>query len=97
MLEGKHVKITTWISTARKTMETAERLGIIKTIEDSGASLAPDTCMAVAPLKGRFRCMATNSAKACFYARGSNNFKTRFTSTEQCIEAAITGTWKNQR
>ncbi len=93
MLEGKHVKITTWISTARKTMEQAEKLGIIKTIEDSGASLAPDTCMAVAPLKGRFRCMATNSAKACFYARGSNDFKTRFGSTEQCIEAAVNGTW----
>ncbi|MCK5698534.1 MAG: DUF521 domain-containing protein, partial [Candidatus Aenigmarchaeota archaeon] len=93
MLEGKHVKITTWISTARKTMDEAEKLGIIRTIKNSGASLAPDTCMAVAPLKGRFICMATNSAKACFYARGSNGFKTRFGSTEQCIEAAITGTW----
>ncbi len=89
LLEGKKVKITTWISTARKTKEKAENLGIAKKIEDSGAIIAADTCMAVSPLKGRFTCMATNSAKACFYGQGRNNFKTHLCSTERCIEYAV--------
>ena len=93
MLEGKTVKLTTWISTARKTKQDAEKLGIVKIIEDSGVIVAADTCMAVAPLKGRFKCMATNSAKACFYGHGSNNFKTKLGSTKACINAAISGVW----
>lgn len=94
LLKGKKVKITTWISTARKIKQEAEKLGILKTIEDSGTFVAADTCMAVAPLKGRFKCMATNSAKACFYAHGSNNFKTRLGSTKTCIDCAVDGKWK---
>ncbi|NOR84590.1 DUF521 domain-containing protein, partial [archaeon] len=93
ILEGKTVKLTTWISTARKTKQDAEKLGILKIIEDSDVIVAADTCMAVAPLKGRFKCMATNSAKACFYGHGSNNFKTKLGSTKQCINAAINGKW----
>ncbi|MCK5333097.1 MAG: aconitase X catalytic domain-containing protein, partial [Candidatus Aenigmarchaeota archaeon] len=64
LLEGRKVVMATWISTARKIKDEAEKLGFIKTIEDAGAIVAADTCMAVAPLKGRFKCMATNSAKA---------------------------------
>ena len=93
ILAGRKVKITTWISTARKTLDAAEKQGIIGKIETSGAIVVADTCMAVAPLKGRFKCMATNSAKACFYARGSNDMKTRFGSTKQCIDAAVSGRW----
>lgn len=94
MLDGKKVKIETWIATSRFVRDIAEKKGYIGKIEKSGAIIATDTCMAVAPLKGRFKCMATNSAKACFYGRGSNGFKTRFGSLKQCIEAAVDGMWK---
>lgn len=94
MLGGKKVEIETWIATSRFVRDIAEKKGYIRTIEKSGALIATDTCMAVAPLKGRFHCMATNSAKACFYGRGSNGFKTRFGTSKQCIEAAISGRWK---
>ncbi|MCK4551076.1 MAG: aconitase X catalytic domain-containing protein, partial [Candidatus Aenigmarchaeota archaeon] len=40
MLKGKTVKITTWISTARAIKKEAEKLGILKTIEYSGAIVA---------------------------------------------------------
>ena len=93
LLSGRKVKITTWISTARKTLVAAEKQGLTGKIETSGAIVAADTCMAVAPLKGRFKCMATNSAKACFYAHGSNGMLTRFGSTKQCIDAAVSGRW----
>ncbi len=91
MLDGKKVKISTWIATSRHVLEQAKKLGYIGKIEDAGAIVAADTCMAVAPLKWRFRCMATNSAKACFYGRGTNGFKTRFGSLERCIGAAVEG------
>ncbi|MFQ6061821.1 MAG: aconitase X [Methanosarcinales archaeon] len=89
LLKGKKTKIPFWIATARKIKEEADKLGYTKIIEDTGAILACDTCMAVAPLKGRFRCLMTNSAKACYYGRGSNNFKTRFASLKECINQAI--------
>jgi len=94
MLDGKKVKIETWIATSRTVRDLAEKKGYIQRIEKSGAIIATDTCMAVAPLKGRFHCMATNSAKACFYGRGSNNFKTRFGSLKQCITTSVMGKWK---
>lgn len=95
MLEGKKVKTEFWICTARQTKRLADEIGYTKIIEDAGAKVAADTCMAVAPLKGRFKVLATDSAKACYYGRGSNNFKTKIGSMEQCVNAAVTGKWKN--
>ncbi|MEM3364127.1 MAG: aconitase X catalytic domain-containing protein [Candidatus Micrarchaeia archaeon] len=93
LLKGRSVKAEFWIATARQTKELADRAGYSKIIEDAGAKFACDTCMAVAPLKGRFRVMAIDSAKGCYYARGSNGFKTRFGTLEQCVEAAVNGRW----
>ncbi|MEM0475202.1 MAG: aconitase X catalytic domain-containing protein [Candidatus Norongarragalinales archaeon] len=91
LLEGKKVKdgIEFWICVARQIKELAEQAGYVKTIEAAGAKFACDTCMVVAPIKGRFKCLATDSAKSCFYARGKNAFKTRFGALEKCVEAAV--------
>ncbi len=88
MLEGKHVKKETWICVARPIKKIADQMGYSKTIEDSGAKFACDTCMAVAPLKGRFKGLATDSAKGCFYGRGKNSFKTKFATIPELIEEA---------
>ncbi|MCX6767306.1 MAG: aconitase X catalytic domain-containing protein [Candidatus Micrarchaeota archaeon] len=93
LLKGKKVAVETWIAVARPVKELADKAGYSGAIEDAGAKLACDTCMVVAPLKGRFKCMATDSAKACFYARGTNNFKVRIGTVEQCIKAAVSGKW----
>jgi predicted aconitase len=89
LLKGKKVHKETWICVARPVKSIADRMGYAKTIEDSGAKFACDTCMAVAPLKGRFKALATDSAKGCFYGRGSNSFKTKFCTLEECIEEAL--------
>jgi len=94
LLKGKKVKIETWITLSRAVKEQADRLGYTKVIRQSGAKIACDTCLAVAPLKGRFQCLATNSAKGCYYGRGNNKFKTLIGTTEQCMNAAVTGKWK---
>jgi len=88
MLKGKKVKKETWICVARPIKRIADQMGYSKTIEDSGAKFACDTCMAVAPLKGRFKGLATDSAKCCFYGRGKNDFKTKFMTMKGLIEEA---------
>ena len=88
LLRGRKVSKETWITTSRQMKSEADKRGLIKIIEASGAKIVCDTCLAVAPLKGRFKAIATNSAKGCYYGRGSNGFKTRFMSLEDCIKEA---------
>jgi predicted aconitase len=48
-----------------------------------------DTCCVVAPIKGRFHTLATDSAKACYYASSKNKFKTVFKSFDRVIDEAL--------
>ena len=89
LLEGKKVKKEFWITTARPTKKIADEAGYSKIIEDAGAKFAADTCCAVAPIKGRFKGIMVDSAKACYYGRAKNKFKVKIGSMEQCIEEAI--------
>jgi len=92
MLDGKKVTEgkTVWITTAKPTKDLAIKMGYYDKIEEAGAFLVADACCAVAPLKGRFKGLMTDSAKACFYARGKNKFKTEIRTVEECIKEAIT-------
>jgi predicted aconitase len=89
ILKGKHVAIELWIGVARPVKNQAETLGYVKIIEDAGAKFACDTCHVVSPLKGRFSCLLTDSAKGVYYGRGKNSFKTVFANTEDCIRMAL--------
>jgi len=91
MLDGKKVSDgkTVWITTAKPTKDLAIKMGFYDKIERSGAFLVADACCAVAPLEGRFTGLMTDSAKACFYARGKNKFKTEIRSVEECIKEAV--------
>lgn len=89
LLEGKKVKKEFWVCVSRGVKKAADALSYVKVIEASGAKIAADTCMAVAPLKGRFKGMLTDSAKACYYARGNNNFRTRIASLDECVKEAL--------
>jgi len=94
LLEGKTVSPDTefWVATSRFAKQLADKRGYTKVIERAGGKFACDTCMAVAPLKGRFRSVATTSAKGCYYSR-HNNMLTKMGSLEECVEAAVTGKW----
>ena len=95
LVEGKKVTDTAelWVATSRTAKQLADSRGYTEIIERAGGKFACDTCMAVAPLKGRFKALATTSAKGCFYSR-HNDMKTKMGSLEECIEAAVTGKWK---
>ncbi|MFX1564983.1 MAG: aconitase X catalytic domain-containing protein [Promethearchaeota archaeon] len=90
LIEGKQVKKETWITTARPTKQVADRMGYTKTIEAAGIKFACDTCCVVAPIKGRFTGLCTDSAKGCYYGRGRNKFQTKHCTLEECIEEALT-------
>jgi predicted aconitase len=89
LLKCKKVTKEFWIGVARPIKKIADDKGYSKVIEQSGAKFACDTCHVVAPLKGRFSAIATNSAKGVFYGRGKNNFKTYFGTMEDCIKLAV--------
>jgi predicted aconitase len=89
LLEGKHVRKEFWITTARATKHAADQLGYSRMIETAGAKFATDTCCVVAPIQGRFTAMATDSAKACYYASAKNRFKTVFLSFDDVVKLAL--------
>ncbi|MEM2081367.1 MAG: aconitase X catalytic domain-containing protein [Candidatus Bathyarchaeia archaeon] len=95
LLEGKKIAANTefWVATSRSVKQLADKRGYTAVIEQAGGKFACDTCMAVAPLKGRFKALATTSAKGCFYSR-QNGMKTKMGSLEECVEAAVTGKWR---
>ena len=89
LLQGKKVNKEFWITTSRPAKKIADSMGYSKIIEDSGAKFAVDTCCVVAPIKGRFRAIATDSAKACYYAFSQNNMKTRLLSFDDTVFEAL--------
>ena len=89
LLEGKEVKKEFWITTARPTKKIADEAGYSKIIEDAGAKFAADTCCVVAPIKGRFKGIMVDSAKACYYGRAKNKFKVKIGTIEECVEEAL--------
>ena len=89
LLQGKKVKKTFWITTSRPIQQIADRMGYSAIIEEAGAVIAADTCCVVAPIQGRFHTLATDSAKACYYAYGKNKIKTRFMSFDEVIYEAL--------
>ena len=94
LLKDKRVSPNTefWVASSRTVKELSDTRGYTKIIEGAGGKFACDTCMAVAPLKGRFKAIATTSAKGCYYSR-HNNMLTKMGSLEECIKAAVTGKW----
>jgi len=96
LIQGKKVAAGTefWVATSRSVKQLADKRGYTAVIEAAGGKFACDTCMAVAPLKGRFKSLATTSAKGCFYSR-QNLMKTKMGSMEECVEAAVTGKWNS--
>ncbi len=89
LLEGKHVTKEFWITTARPIKQMADRMGYTRVIEAAGAKFAADTCCVVAPIKGRFKALITDSAKACYYASGKHKFKTIIKPFDDVVLAAL--------
>lgn len=86
LLEGKHVKKELWLTTSRQVLNKAIEKGYVKVIEEAGGKVLTDTCIAVAPLRDRFKNMYTNSAKACYYSRGLNRMRVKLLDIKEIID-----------
>ena len=89
LLKGKKVTKEFWITTSRPTKQIADQMGYTRLIEESGALFAVDTCCVVSPIRGRFKALATDSAKACYYAFSKNKFKTMFKPFDEVVAEAL--------
>jgi predicted aconitase len=89
LLKGRRVTKEFWITTARPIKHIADQMGYTRIIEDAGAKFAADTCCVVAPIKGRFKTLVTDSAKACYYAANKNKFKTIIKPFDEVVAEAL--------
>jgi predicted aconitase len=89
LLQGQQVRKEFWITTSRPVKHLSDRMGYTQTIEATGAVFAVDTCCVVAPIRGRFTGLATDSAKACYYAASKNGLKTLFLSFDEVVKEAL--------
>ncbi len=93
-LRGKSVHTRLWITTSRWVKRLAEEAGLGEVIREAGGKIVADTCTVVAPIETiGVHTMATNAAKAAWYAPAHSGVKVRYGSLEQCLEAAVTGLW----
>lgn len=92
LLQGKRVATRLWVTTARLTKTMVPHA--VEAIERAGGLVVSDTCLVVAPIEELgIRRLATNSAKAAFYAPSHSHMDVRFGTLGQCLAAAITGRW----
>ncbi len=94
LVKGKQLKAELWITTSKPVKEIAKRMGLDKIIENAGGKIVADMCAVVSPIKGfGFKSIAVNSGKYAWYL-ANQGFAIRMGSTKKCVEAAITGRWK---
>jgi len=96
LVKGRKIKSELWVTTSRKVYNEAEKLNLIREIEDAGGKVIKDTCIIVAPIEDLgFKTMATNSGKMALLAPLHSKVKVRFGSLEKCVEAALRGKWND--
>jgi predicted aconitase len=98
LLYGRRVRCNTWIVTSPGVYALADQMGLRAKIERSGAQLLAGAC--ACEMRGEllpFQTMATDSTKQNYYMTGFRDPKPItcwYGTTEDCIDAAVTGTWK---
>jgi predicted aconitase len=95
-LQGKHLATRLWVTTGEITRQAASELGYVQAIEAAGGEVVADTCAVVAPMRMLdVKTMATNAGKMACYAPMHSGVKMRFGDVDKCLDAAITGEWRN--
>jgi predicted aconitase len=97
LLDGKKIKTHLWMFTSRAVKTVADMSGFTKKIEDAGGLVMTDTCSAIAQSvpKGT-KVVALDSAKQTHYLPAMVDVGAWFGTTEDCIDAALTGRWAGE-
>lgn len=85
LLRGRKVRREFWVCCSQAVKRQSDERGLSQQIQASGAKIACDTCMVVAPIESMgYKVVATNSAKACHYLR-NNGLQVRFWPLDRCV------------
>jgi len=101
-LDGKKCKIPLWIVTAPWLYEPAKSLGYVDIFAKAGAFLMSGTCLAaIGSVPDGVRSIAVDTAKQAYYITGcypdeDNPLEVCYGSTDECIDAALTGVWRGE-
>ena len=97
LLAGQKIRAHLWMFTSRAVKTVADMSGFTKTIEDAGGLVMTDTCSAIARAvpKGT-KVVALDSAKQVHYLPAMVGVEAWFGTTEDCIDAALTGRWTGE-
>jgi predicted aconitase len=97
LLDGKTIKTHLWMFTSRAVKTVADMSGFTKTIEAAGGVVMTDTCSSIARAvpKGT-KVAAVDSAKQVHYLPAMTGVEAWFGTTEDCINAALTGRWTGE-
>ena len=96
LLDGRRISANSalWIFTSRAVKEQAQARGLTEIIAKAGGVLMTDTCSAFAQaIPPGTKVAALDSAKQAHYLPAIMNIQAWFGSTQDCINAAITGKW----
>ena len=97
LLDGQKIRTHLWMFTSRAVKTVADISGFTKQIEDAGGLVMTDTCSAIARAvpKGT-KVVALDSAKQTHYLPAMVGVEAWFGTTEDCINAALTGRWTGE-
>jgi hypothetical protein len=96
LLDGKRISADCrlWIFTSRAVRRQADAAGLTKIIRAAGGHLLTDTCSAIGrALPPNTKVVALDSAKQVHYLPAIMGIEAWFGTTEDCIDAALTGRW----
>ena len=96
LVEGKKIKegVNFWVFTPQSIKDLAVRCGYVDIIEKAGGIVMRDCCPALGQFKPQgAKVMATDSGKQAHYLPNFTGIESWYGSTEECVEAAITGVW----
>ena len=99
MLEGRkvHENSALWIFTSRAVKATAQANGYDRMLADAGAKLMTDTCSAISQaIPPGTKVAAFDSAKQTHYLPAMMGIEGWFGTTQDCIDAACSGTWQGR-
>lgn len=98
-LDGRKLNSGTelWIMTPRALRGEADRKGYTEIIQRAGGKILTDSCPAMSKVAPEgTRVFATDSAKQAHYLPAILGIEAWFGTLEECVDSAVTGTWRGE-
>lgn len=97
LLDGRKLTAELWLMTPRALREVADRSGYTEIIRKAGGRVLTDSCPAMSRSAPEgTRVFATDSAKQAHYLPAILGIEAWFGTLEECVDAAVTGTWRGE-